>query len=187
MQDLLQKQQAFYVSGNTLDTRSRRAVLQILANTVKEVCGNDATFSAVNAQVQDFRKHLYKWSGTGKLRLLLSLFARPAQDGPIPYGTVLIDGRSATDAVALLSPLVAALASGNTAVVLTPGSSVGETVRSIIDDTFTDDYVAAPLPDPTDPVEEIPLDSFSFVYDCAAPLPTLGREGFLTFSTLASD
>ena len=38
--DIIEKQRAFFEAGNTLDTRSRRAIVQILANTVKDVCGD---------------------------------------------------------------------------------------------------------------------------------------------------
>ena len=141
--DLIERQRAFYESGNTMDTRSRRAMLQILANTVREVCGDCPETTAVMDQVKDVRKKLYKWTGTGRLRLLMSLFARPGKAGPVPHGVVLIDGGAAGDnAGAVLAPLVSALAAGNTAVVLLPDSPAGETVRRIVDETFTDDFVA---------------------------------------------
>ena len=198
MEALVQKQKAFFESGNTLDTRSRRAILQILANTVKDVCGDDTTTTAaLLAQVKDFRDHLYKWTGTGRLRLLLSLFANPGGSGRVPQGTVLIDGGAAEDAGAILAPLVSALAAGNTAVVLVPDSPVGETVSRIVDETFTDDFVAtAPAASAPAVLDKTAQDGgaeaadkagFNFVYRCGDSLPCLGYDGFLTFSKLILD
>ena len=198
MEALVQKQKAFFESGNTLDTRSRRAILQILANTIKDVCGDDTpTTAALLAQVKDFRDHLYKWTGTGRLHLLLSLFAKPGGSGRVPQGTVLIDGGAAEDTGAILAPLVSALAAGNTAVVLVPDSPVGETVSRIVDETFTDDFVAT-IPAATAPtvLDEVAQDGraeaaykagFDFVYRCGSDLPCLGYDGFLTFSKLILD
>ncbi|MBO4917803.1 MAG: hypothetical protein J5374_07980 [Bacteroidales bacterium] len=180
--DLFERQRAFYESGNTMDTRSRRAMLQILANTVREVCGDCPETTAVMDQVKDVRKKLYKWTGTGRLRLLMSLFARPGKAGPVPHGVVLIDGGAAGDSAgAVLAPLVSALAAGNTAVVLLPDSPAGETVRRIVDETFTDDFVAT-VPAADEAAPTLRDAAFSFVYDCAGSLPCTGYEGFLTFS-----
>ena len=185
IEEILDKQRAFYESGNTLDTRSRRAMLQILANTVKEKAGGNPDASTVLDVIADVRKHLYKWSGTGRLRLLLSLFARPGKDGPIPYGCVLIDGSGAGDSLsAIMLPLVSALAAGNTAVVLVPDSPAGNTASLIIDDTFTDDFVASvPVPDAT--AEDFDSLDFSLVHVCGSGMPCTGLEGFLAFSTTA--
>ena len=186
MEDILLKQKAFFEAGNTWDTRSRRAVLQILANTVKEVCGEGKDTAAVLGQVEDLRKNLYKWTGTGRLRLLLSLFAKPGSAGPVPHGTVLIDGSSAGDAGSILAPLVSALAAGNTAVVLTPASEAGEAVRRIVDETFTDDFVAT-VPAGGDEETALSEQGFDFIYRCGASLPCRGREGFLAFSKLETE
>ena len=182
--DLLEKQRAFYESGNTLDTRSRRAMLQILANTVKERAGADNGADVILDAISDVRKHLYKWSGTGRLRLLMSLFATPRKDGPIPYGCTLIDASGAGDSLpAILLPLVSALAAGNTSVILVPDSPAGNTASLIIDDTFTDDFVAT-VPADDESAASLRDADFSFIYDCAGPLPSTGHEGFLAFSAL---
>ncbi len=186
IQDILEKQQAFYVAGNTLDTRSRRAILQILANTIKEVASDDSDTAGILADIADIRKHLYKWSGTGRLRLLLSLFARPSGDGPIPLGNVLIDAGPARSLKEILQPLVCALSAGNTAVVLLPDSSAGETVRKIVDETFTEDFVAT-VPSGSEDGEELNRKDFSLVYTCGSGVPAFGHEGFLAFSTTSSE
>lgn len=185
--ELLEKQRAFYESGNTLDTRSRRAMLQILANTVKERAGADPGAGVILSAVSDFRKHLYKWTGTGRLRLLMSLFATPAKDGPIPCGCALIDASGAGDSLpAILLPLVSALAAGNTAVVIVPDSPAGNVASLIIDDTFTDDYVAAvPAGDVT--AGELDTLDFSLVHVCGGGKPCTGIEGFLAFSSYPDD
>ena len=114
--ELLDRQRAFYESGNTLDTRSRRAMLQILANTVKELAGGDPGAGIVAGAVADVRKHLYKWTGTGRLRLLMSLFATPGKNGPIPYGCALVDASGAGASSAAFSVTVAPAAAAASAV-----------------------------------------------------------------------
>ncbi len=179
--DIIEKQKAFFEAGNTLDTRSRRAIIQILANTVKDVCGDGPAANSFNSLAQDIRKHLYKWTGTGKLRMLLSLFARPSTDGPVPYGTVLIDSSGTETPEPALNALAYALAAGNTAVVMVPDSPAGETVRRIVDETFTDDFVATV---PAGTADGYPAD---FVYTCGSSLPRLGYEGLMTFSKMYSE
>lgn len=174
--DIFEKQKAFFEAGNTLDTRSRRAIMQILANTVKDVCGSGPVADSFNSLAQDIRKHLYKWTGTGRLRMLLSLFARPSDDGPFPYGTVLIDASGTDTPEPALNALAFALAAGNTAVVMVPDSPVGETISKIVDETFTDDFVATV---PAGTVDTYPAD---LIYTCVSSLPLLGLKGFQTFS-----
>ena len=182
IEELLDKQRAFYESGNTLDTRSRRAMLQILANTVKEKAGNDPGASVILNDIADVRKHLYKWTGTGRLRLLMSLFATPGKDGPIPYGCSLIDASGAGDSLpAVLLPLVSSLAAGNTAVLIVPDSPAGNAASLIIDDTFTDDFVAA-VPAGNVTAEELEKLDFSLIHVCGSGKPCTGLEGFLAFS-----
>ena len=181
--ELLDRQRSFYESGNTLDTRSRRGMLQILANSVKETAGDDPDTGDILTAIAEVRKHLYKWSGTGRLRLLLSLFAHPAKDGPIPYGCALVDASGVGDSLSgIILPLVSALAAGNTAVVLVPDSPAGERATRIIDETFTDDFVAAVKAE-EGLAEELQEADFSLVHVCGSGMPCRGREGFLAFST----
>ncbi|MBQ7166169.1 MAG: hypothetical protein IJR93_04410 [Treponema sp.] len=181
MEDLILKQKAFFESGNTLDTRSRRAIVQILANTVKDVCGSDPFTDRFNSLAQYIRKNLYKWTGTGRLRMLLSLFAKPAADGPVPLGTVLIDASGTDTPEPALTALAYALAAGNTAVVMIPDTPAGDTVHRIIDETFTDDFVA------TVPAGTVDVSSADFVYKCSSSLSHPGREGFQAFSKMFSE
>jgi len=179
MEDIVLKQRAFFESGNTLDTRSRRAMLQILANTVKEIAGEDSDTSGILESIADIRNHLYKWSGTGKLRMLLSLFAQP-KGGPVPLGNVLIDASQAGGSLgAILSPLVQALAAGNTAVVIVPDSPAGKVAANIIDDTFTDDFVAVADAADADGLKALPFD---FIHSCTEGISLSGQDGFLAFS-----
>ena len=62
MEDLILKQKAFFESGNTLDTRSRRAILQILANTIKEVASDDSDTAGILADIADIRKQVAELS-----------------------------------------------------------------------------------------------------------------------------
>lgn len=189
MEDLILKQKAFFEAGNTLDTRSRRAMLQILANTVKDLRGDTSETEGFLALVADLRAHLYKWTRTGRLRMLMSLFARPADDGPVPLGTVLVDASAADSLEAILAPLACALAAGDTAVVLTPASDAGDAVRRIVDETFTDDFVAT-IPAGSPDAATLDPQAFDFVSTVPAASPTSttpaslpsALSGFLTFS-----
>jgi hypothetical protein len=117
----------------------------------------------------------------------MSLFARPSEDGPMPHGVVLIDGGEAGNSVrSLMAPLVSALAAGNTAVVLLPDTPAGETVRRIVDETFTDDFVAT-VPASGEDAAALRDGAFSFVYDCSGGHPSTGPDGFLVFSEMSSE
>ena len=184
---LLDRQRAFYESGNTLDTRSRRAMLQILANTVKELAGDDPGSAVIADSIADVRKRLYKWTGTGRLRMLLSLFAAPGKGGPIPYGCALIDASGAGDSLRdVILPLVSAIAAGNTSVLIVPDTPAGAMASRIIDETFTDDFVAAVPVGDVSPEELDSLD-FSLVHVCGSGMPCSGYDGFLAFSTPAQE
>ena len=184
-EDILLKQKAFFDAGNTVDTRSRRAMLQILANTVKDLQGENPETEGLLSCISDIRKNLYKWTGTGTLRMMLSLFAKPSKYGPAPLGATLIDASAADSLEAVLTPLICALAAGNTAVVLTPDSEIGEAVRRIVDETFTDDYVAAVKAGSEEAGALEPQD-FDFVHACSSALSS-ALEGFCSFSKMPED
>lgn len=139
-EDLIDKQKAFFEAGYTLDPRGRRAVLQILANTINEKCGDEG--EAIVCGIQVLRKRLRAMSRFALLKALLAHRVKSGNGGfPDPQGAALI---AAGTGLSCLSTLAEQLATGNTAIMMiSPGPQAeGAVVRSIIDETFTEDYVA---------------------------------------------
>lgn len=161
VEDILQKQRDFFKAGYTLNVNGRRAVLQILANTIKEMEGE--ILEALKAdlgksdtesymcevglalsEIRDTRKHLRRWARTRFAPTPLAQFPSRSRIIPEPYGNVLIMAPWNYPFLLCISPLVSALAAGNTAIIkpsaYAPATSA--IVKKIIDETFTEDYVA---------------------------------------------
>ena len=161
VEEILQKQRAFFKAGYTLDIRSRRAVLQILANTIRDMEGEitealkaDLGKGAVESymcevglalsQIKDTRRHLRCWARTKCAVTPLAQFPSRSRIIPEPYGNVLIMAPWNYPFLLCISPLISALAAGNTAIIkpsaYAPATSA--VVKKVIDETFTEDYVA---------------------------------------------
>lgn len=140
--ELILKQKAFFEAGYTLDPRGRRAALQILANTIKEKAAEGGEAEELLAEVQVLRKQLHRMSRFALVKALLARWIPTGNGGfPDPKGTAVIE---AGERMSSLSKLFNQLAIGNTAVIMiAPDTQAdGTAVRSIIDETFTEDYVA---------------------------------------------
>lgn len=161
IEEILLKQRAFFKAGYTLDVKGRRAVLQILANTIKEMEGEilDALKKDLGksktesymcevglalSQIRDTKKHLKKWAHIKCVPTPLAQFPSRSRIMPEPYGNVLIMAPWNYPFLLCISPLISALAAGNTAVIkpsaYAPATSA--VVKKVIDETFTEDYVA---------------------------------------------
>ena len=68
---------------------------------------------------------------------------------------------------------------GNTAVIVVPDSPAGETVRRIVDETFTEDFVAVAG---TEDAAALREQAFDLVYAPGSSIPFIGQEGFMSFS-----
>ena len=161
IEDILLKQRAFFRAGYTLNVAGRRAALQILANTIKEMEGEildalkeDLGKSATEAymcevglalsEIRDVRKRLRGWARPKRACTPLAQFPSKSRIISEPYGNVLIMAPWNYPFLLSISPLISALAAGNT-VVLKPSSQAKATqavIKRIIDETFTEDYVA---------------------------------------------
>lgn len=161
VEDILLKQKAFFKAGYTLNVNGRRAVLQILANSIKEMegeiiealkkdLGKSETESymcevglALN-EISDMRRHLRRWARVRHVPTPLAQFPSRSRIIPEPYGNVLIMAPWNYPFLLCISPLISALAAGNTAIIkpsaYAPATSA--VVKKLIDETFTEDYVA---------------------------------------------
>lgn len=161
IEDILTRQKAFFRAGYTLNVSGRRAALQILANTIKDMEGEilaalkeDLGKSEAEAymcevglalsEIKYARKHLRHWARPRKACTPLAQFASSSRIISEPYGNVLIMAPWNYPFLLCIAPLVSALAAGNTAIVK-PSSQAKATqavVKKVIDETFTEDYVA---------------------------------------------
>lgn len=161
IEDILLKQRAFFKAGNTLYVNGRRAALQILANTIKEMegeilealrtdLGKSETESYMCevglalSEIRFTRKKLRRWARPKCAATPLAQFPSRSRIIPEPYGNVLIMAPWNYPFLLCISPLISALAAGNTAVIkpsaYAPATSA--VIKKIIDETFTEDYVA---------------------------------------------
>lgn len=161
IEDILLKQRAFFKAGYTLDVKRRKAALQILANTIREMegeilealkkdlgkCDTESYMCEVGlalSQIRDTKKHLDRWARNKCVPTPLAQFPSRSRIMPEPYGNVLIMSPWNYPFLLCISPLVSALAAGNTAIIkpsaYAPATSAA--VKKIIDETFTEDYVA---------------------------------------------
>lgn len=161
IEEILVKQRAFFKAGHTLDVNGRRAALQILANTIKDMEGeivkalqDDLGKSSTESYMCEIglalseiaytRKHLKHWART-KYRLSpISQFPSMSYMITEPYGNALIMAPWNYPFLLCISPLVSALAAGNTAIIKpsTQARATQAVVKKVIEETFTDDYVA---------------------------------------------
>lgn len=161
IEEILLKQRAFFKAGYTLNVAGRRAVLQILANSIKEMegeildalkqdlgkCTAEAYMCEVGlalSEIRDMRKHLRRWARPQRACTPLAQFPSRSRIINEPYGNVLIMAPWNYPFLLSISPLICALAAGNT-VILKPSSQAKATqavIKKLIDETFTEDYVA---------------------------------------------
>lgn len=161
VEDILLKQREFFKAGHTLNIKGRMAVLQILANTINEMEGEilDALKKDLGksetesymcevglalSQIRDTKKHLKKWAQVKCVPTPLAQFPSRSRIMPEPYGNVLIMSPWNYPFLLCISPLISALAAGNTAIIkpsaYAPATSA--VVKKVIEETFTEDYVA---------------------------------------------
>lgn len=161
LKEILEKQRAFFKAGYSLDVRGRRAALSILASSIKEYeaeilaalkqdLGKSETEAYMTelgmalSEIKNTVRHLRCWASKRRVRTPLSQFPARSYILSEPYGNVLIMSPWNYPFLLSVSPLVSALAAGNTAVIkpsaYAPATSA--VIRKVIENTFTEDYVA---------------------------------------------
>ncbi len=159
--EIVQKQREFFDEGYTLDLRHRRAVLTLLKSSIienkalilealKEDLGKSETeaymceVGLVLSEINNAIKKIGWWGRKRRVNTPLSNFPAKSYIIREPYGNVLIMSPWNYPFLLCISPLISALAAGNT-VVLKPSAYAPATsaaIKKLIEDCFTEDYVA---------------------------------------------
>ena len=158
--DILAKQKEFFRTGGTLSVKTRLAYLKRLraaiirsekeiAAALKEDLGKSETeaymtetgmtLSEAGCAIRNIRK----WSRPRKVRTPLAQFPASSMIMPEPYGNVLIMSPWNYPFLLSVSPLISAIAAGNTAVVK-PGAYAPATsavIRKLVEEVFPGEYV----------------------------------------------
>lgn len=158
---LLEKQRLFYRSGKTLSVEFRMKQLKklyqkivALENEIQTALYCDLGKSAfegfmseigmVLSEISYMLRHTAKWSAPQKVSTPLAQFPSHSFKQPIPYGNTLIMSPWNYPFLLTISPLVNAIAAGNT-VILKPSAyspATSEVVSKIIRECFPPKYIA---------------------------------------------
>ena len=158
---ILEKQREFFRSGRTLSVPYRTACLKRLRETVVEMEGEieaalkaDLGKSATEAYMTEIGmvlselgcaiKNIGRWSRVRKVRTPPAQFPARSAIMPEPYGNVLIMSPWNYPFLLCISPLVSAIAAGNTAVVkpsaYSPASS--SVIKRLVEKAFPEEYAS---------------------------------------------
>lgn len=167
MQDLdllLEKQRLFFQTAKTLDVNYRLNQLRQLKKVIQE--NEDKILQAlyedlgksreeaymceiglVYSEINDMMKHTKKWAKKKTVPTPLSQFVAHSYSKKTPYGNVLIMSPWNYPFLLTVSPLVNALAAGNTAIVKPSAYSpkTSAVLKKIISSCFEEEYVACIL------------------------------------------
>ena len=161
IKDLVTRQRKYFQTGATLPVSARTAALRKLYaaissnekeihNALKKDLGKIAFESymcetgLVLEEISYMLKHVQRFAGEKRVRTPLAQFHSRSYQKPSPYGVVLIMSPWNYPFMLTLSPLVDALAAGNTAVVKPSAYSpyTSEVLQTILSQCFDPQYVA---------------------------------------------
>ena len=159
--EILERQRRFFKEGHTLDIRHRKRLLKLLRSSIidhkddilaalKEDLGKSETeaymceYGLVLSEISHTISHMVRWGRKRRVCTPLANFHSSSYILREPYGNVLIMSPWNYPFLLCISPLICALAAGNTAVIkpsaYAPATSAA--IKRLVEDTFTDDYVA---------------------------------------------
>lgn len=161
IEDILEKQRAFFHSGVTLDPDYRRNALKKLYAAVesheKEIAialkadlgksefeGFMCETGLVKSEIRYMIRHLRRFSRERTVPTPLAQFPSRSYQKPGPFGNVLIMSPWNYPLLLTLDPLADALAAGNT-VVLKPSAyspATSDLIRTLVEECFPPEYVA---------------------------------------------
>ena len=159
--DILKKQREYFATGATLPIKARMKALSDLRVALREneekiaraieldlgKCAFESYMcetGLVISEIGHMLRHIKSYAKEKRAKTPLAQFASKSFIKPVPYGNVLIMSPWNYPLLLTFSPLVDALAAGNTAVVK-PSAYSPETSRiigEIIKSTFSPEYVA---------------------------------------------
>ena len=154
------RQREFFGSGKTADIRLRQRMLERLRDRIRsleeditaalhEDLGKSRTevyMTEIGMSLSEISftlKHLKAWSRPRKVRTPLAQFPSRSLVFPEPYGNVLIMSPWNYPFLLCVSPLVSAVAAGNTAVIKPSAYSPATSaiIRKVVSDVFPPEYV----------------------------------------------
>ncbi|MEC0278134.1 aldehyde dehydrogenase [Bacillus halotolerans] len=158
---IVSRHQAFFAAGHTKSIDSRLDVLKKLKHTIKayeaditaalyqdlhksEQEAYSTEIGIVLEEISFVMKRLKKWAKLKRVKTPLTHIGSKSVIIPEPYGTVLVIAPWNYPLQLALSPLIGAIAAGNT-VVLKPSEytpAVSAVLSDLIHDVFPDHYVA---------------------------------------------
>jgi aldehyde dehydrogenase (NAD+) len=158
--DIVAKQRAFYNSGATLDLNLRKEYLKKLKKVLEkyeaemiEAVKKDMGRADVeiffmetfmNMEELDYAlKHIDEWTKPKDVKTPLLFFMSDSDIYPEPYGISLIISAWNFPLLQLFSPLIGAVAAGNTAILKPAGDVVhcGAIANKIVSEVFPPEYV----------------------------------------------
>ena len=161
IQEIIQKQREYFLTGETLDVKFRIKMLKKLYMTIKKyqdeitdaltkdlgksdfegfMCEAGLTLTEISYMI----KHTKKFAAEKTVYTPLAQFASRSYTKKVPYGNVLIMSPWNYPFLLTIDPLADAIAAGNTAVVK-PSAYSPETsniIKKIIEECFPSEYVA---------------------------------------------
>jgi len=161
MQDLVDSQRRFFLTGATREIRFRREALRTLRRALQEFeprlkealqadlgkCATESYMSEIGMTLSGLRDalaHLRRWSRPRRVLTPLAQFPSTARIIPEPYGVTLVMSPWNYPVLLSLDPLVASIAAGNCCI-LKP-SELAPHVAAVLDDmlstSFPQDFVA---------------------------------------------
>ena len=161
MEEILQKQRAYFQTGAPLPVNFRIAMLKRLREEIErkeaEVAaalqadlgksdyeGFMCEIGLVRSEIRFMLKHIQRFARKKAVRTPLSQFAGRSYCKPCPYGNVLIMSPWNYPFLLTMEPLVDAIAAGNTAVVKPSAyaPATGAVIQTILTACFPEEYVA---------------------------------------------
>ncbi|WP_417443912.1 aldehyde dehydrogenase [Joostella sp.] len=160
IKQVLEEQKAYYSKGTTRDLKARKNILRKLKSEIetreKDICNalysdfKKSEFESLLSETQyilgelkDAIKKIYSWAKPKAVSPSLINFPSSAKIIKEPYGTVLIIAPWNYPFQLAISPLIGAIAAGNTAVIkpseLTPNTA--NIISEIISAVFPENYV----------------------------------------------
>ncbi|MCF8714241.1 aldehyde dehydrogenase [Joostella atrarenae] len=161
IKQVLEEQKAYYNKGTTRDLKARKNILRKLKSEIeireKDICDalyadfKKSEFESLLSETQyilgelnDAIKKIYSWAKPKAVSPSLINFPSSAKIIKEPYGTVLIIAPWNYPFQLAISPLIGAIAAGNTAVIkpseLTPNTA--NIISEIISAVFPENYVS---------------------------------------------
>lgn len=188
---LIKKQRAFFDSGLTRNTITRKEYLQKLKQSIKDheqdIC--DALYSdfrkpvfetyeseigTILAELSECIRNIKKWSGIKRASTPMSHMPGYSRVYPEPYGIVLVISPWNYPFNLAMAPVIGALTAGNT-VILKPASASPATsliMKKIISEVFPEEYVTVII---GDKIKQTLLD-YQYDYIFFTGGPAIGRH-----------